>query len=116
MSLLIVAAMLANSVSYDRCMARIDHRALGNNQMLACATADMDRADGALNARYRAVMRHLPPARRIALRNEERQWIEQRRARCLAAMRDAIPTPEINRMRCLVDATDKRTAYLAKIR
>jgi hypothetical protein len=31
-------------------------------------------------------------------------------------MRDAIPTPEINRMRCLVDATDKRTAYLARIR
>lgn len=116
MSLLIAAAMLASSASYERCMARVDHHALGNNQMLECATADMDRADAALNARYRAVMQRLPAARRVTLRNEERRWITQRRARCLAAMSDPLPTPEINRMRCLVDATDDRTAYLSRIR
>ena len=64
----VVALLLASSPGYERCMAAVDHNALGNNQMLACATADMDRADGALNARYREVMRRLPPARREALR------------------------------------------------
>ena len=116
MSLLVITALLASSPAYERCMAGIDHRALANNQMLACATADMDRADIALNARYRKVMRQLSPERRARLRLEERQWIDRRRARCLAAMRNALPTPDINRMRCLVDATDERTAYLERLR
>lgn len=116
MSLLIVAALLASNTSYQACMARVDHRALGNNQMLECATADMDRADGALNARYQAVMRRLPAARRAALRRDERHWIGQRRARCLAARDDPAPTSEINRMRCLVRETDQRTAYLSRLR
>ena len=116
MSLLIIAALLASSPAYERCMARIDHRALANNQMLECATTDMDRADTALNARYREVMQRLSPSRRAALRVEERQWIDHRRARCLAAMQNPIPTPEINRMRCLVDTTDARTAALQRLR
>lgn len=113
--LLALAAATAQPAGYPRCIAGVDHGGLVKSQMLDCATREMDRADAALNVRYKIVMARLPAARRAHLRQEERRWIDQRRARCLAA-RDPIPSPEINRMLCLVDQTDKRTAYLESIR
>jgi uncharacterized protein YecT (DUF1311 family) len=94
----------------------VDTGGFVKSQMLECATREMDRADAALNARYKIVMARLPAARRARLRQEERQWIDRRRTRCLAAQGDAILSPEINRMLCLVDQTDKRTAYLESLR
>ena len=116
MLLLIVAASLALPSGNEACVAGIDHNAFVKSQTLDCATMDMDRADAALNARYRAVMPRLDPARRKRLRLEERRWIDQRRARCLAAGREMIPAPEINRMLCLVRETDARTIYLTRFR
>ena len=116
MLLLILVASLAPSTGYEACIAGIDHNAFVNSQALDCATKEMDRADAALNARYRAVMPRLDPARRTRLRLEERRWIDQRRARCLAAERETIPAPEINRMLCLVRETDARAIYLERFR
>lgn len=116
LTIMLLAALAAPSAGYSRCLARIDHGGFVKSQMLACATADMDRADAALNRRYRAVMGRLPPARRTQLRDEERGWIDRRRAQCRAAMGEQIPSPEISRMLCLVHETDARTAYLATVR
>lgn len=114
--MLMIAAALAQTGSYRSCIAGIDQGAFVKTQTLDCATRNMDRADGALNARYRAVLRVLPPRRQARLRLEERRWITQRRARCLAARQDPLPSPEINRMLCLVRETDARTAYLRRLR
>lgn len=112
MLMLILAAALAAPSGYDRCVAGIDHGAFVKTQMLDCATKDMDRADAALNARYHAVMSRLTATHRTWLRLDERRWIKRRQARCLLAGQDPIPSPEINRMRCLVRETDARTAFL----
>lgn len=116
MLMLMMAAALAPPVTYDQCLTRIDQGAFVKTQMLDCATKDMDRADAALNARYRAVMQRLSAQRRTQLRQEERRWITKRRSRCLAAARDPLPSHEINRILCLVRETDARTTYLGQIR
>lgn len=113
--LLALAAAAAPPPGYTKCIAGVDNGGFVKSQMLDCATREMDRADAALNARYKIVMARLQAARRAQLRQDERRWIQQRRARCLAA-RDPIPSPEINRMLCLVDQTDKRTVYLESVR
>ena len=114
--LLFAVALQTVSPAYRDCVAHVDHQALGNNQMFDCITTDMDRADAALNRWYRQAMRHLPPERAAILRADERRWIDQRRARCQAASQSPIPTPEINRMRCLVRETDRRTAFITRFR
>lgn len=114
--LLALAAATAEPAGYTRCTAQIDNGGFVKSQMLDCATREMDRADAALNARYRTVMAQLPADRRERLRMDERRWIKQRRAKCLAAQHNAIPSPEINRMLCLVHETDQRTAYLDRLR
>ncbi len=109
------APALAMSATYDRCIASIDHEALVNTQTQYCAVRDMDRADLALNQTYRRVMAKLSPPRRMVLRCDERAWIDARHRACLPTGEvDAMP-PETIRMLCLVEQTDRRTAYLARL-
>ena len=114
--LMLLLAAAASSPAYDRCIAAVDHGGFLKSQLLECATKEMDRADAALNIRYKATMSRLPAARRVQLRASERRWIDQRRAVCTLSRQAAIPAPEINRMRCLVRETDARTAWIARFR
>ena len=80
MMMLMIAATLAPSAPYDRCIAAIDRGAFVKTQTLDCATKDMDRADAALNARYREVMLRLSSQRRAQLRLERSRLTFQWRA------------------------------------
>lgn len=111
----LLAAALTSS-AYDRCVAAVDHRGFVRSQLLDCATREMYRADAALNARYKDAMSRLSVPRRAALRASERHWIDRRQAACSVARQPAIPSPEINRMRCLARETDARTAWIVRFR
>ena len=111
-ALAVAGPVAAQGRGYDRCVAGIDRGGFVKSQMLDCATTEMDRADATLNTKYKTVIERLNPQRRTRLVIQERAWIAARRRRCNAAARDAIPSPEINRMLCLVRETDARTAVL----
>ena len=100
------------SPSYESCATQIDPAALTSPQHLECATGDIDRADHALNTAYRATMARLAPGRQATLRQEQRAWIDRRRARCALETQAADPSRDLNRMLCLVTETDDRTAAL----
>ena len=51
-------------------------------QMNACAVRDFRAADSKLNIRYRAVMESLSAGKRVALRQEQRDWLKRRDPRC----------------------------------
>lgn len=103
------APALAASLAYDRCIGAIDPAGFTNSQRLDCATKDMDRADAALDAVYRATMARLPGPRQTALHDAERRWVEQRRSNCALERQPADPSQDVNRMLCLVRETDART-------
>ena len=107
-----IAALLLIVATADPCVAGVDPRGFVKSQLLDCATRAMDRADAALNAEYRRALKRLTPVRRARLRLAERRWITRRRASCAAAQQPAIPSREINRMRCLVRETEVRTRFL----
>ena len=52
------------------------------NQLNACAVRDFRASDSKLNIRYRVVMESLSADRRVALRQEQREWLRQRDPRC----------------------------------
>ena len=56
----------------------------GGNQMQmnACAVRDFRASDSKLNIRYRVVMESLSADRRMALRQEQREWLRLRDPRC----------------------------------
>ncbi|WP_162986848.1 lysozyme inhibitor LprI family protein [Sphingomonas paeninsulae] len=69
------------SAKYTACQAR----AGGNTvQMGICAQTEMASQDARLNKSYQQVMRQLAatPARRIALRDEQRSWLKARDYDC----------------------------------
>jgi uncharacterized protein YecT (DUF1311 family) len=62
----------------------------GNQQQLnACAVRDYRAADAALNNRYREVMAELPTGPRIALRQEQRDWLRHRDPACKTEARSS---------------------------
>ena len=57
----------------------------GNQQEInACAVRDFRTSDAKLNNRYREVMAALPTDKRMALRQEQREWIKHRDPSCKA--------------------------------
>jgi uncharacterized protein YecT (DUF1311 family) len=111
-----IAALLLAAVAADPCVAAVDTRGFVKSQLLECATRDMDRADAALDAAFQDAETSLSRMRRTQLRAAERAWIARRRATCAEARQSAIPSPEINRMRCLVRETQARTRMLRRMR
>ena len=111
-----IAALLLIVAAADPCVAGVDPRGFVKSQLLECATREMDRADAALNTQYQRTLKRLPPVRRAKLRLAERRWITRRRTTCAAAKQAAIPSREINRMRCLVRETEAQTRYLSRYR
>ena len=60
----------------------------GNQQQMnACAVRDYRAADAILNIRYREVMAALPAPARMALRQEQRDWLRHRDPACKAEAR-----------------------------
>lgn len=74
------------------------------------------RADKELNEVYGALRRKLDPAAQLALRTEQRAWIEQREQQADAAVREQsdADSPRIVRDRTLWKLTEQRTAELRK--
>ena len=97
------------SAKYRSCQAR----AGGNTvQSGICAQAEMASQDARLNKAYQQVMRQLAsqPAKRIALRNEQRSWLKDRDYDC------KVDQETINST-CLVDKTAERAdEFETKIR
>ena len=108
----VIASLLLIVAVADPCVAAVDPRGFVRSQLLDCATREMDRADAALDAEYQRTLKRLRPVRRARLRLAERRWITRRRATCATAKQAAIPSREINRMRCLVRKTEARTRFL----
>ncbi len=113
---LVYTPAFAASPSDGECVAAIDTAGFTGSQRLECATKDMDRADAGLNATYKATMSRLSSARQSALRQEERDWIEHRKAQCAVERQDPNPSRDVNRMLCLVRETDARTQVLQALR
>ncbi len=112
----VCAPALAASPAYEKCVGSIDMAGLTGSQRLDCATTDMDRADRQLNDTYREIMARLPPQRRSALRQEERAWIDRRKATCAIERQPAEPSRDVARMLCLVRESDARTEALRAYR
>ena len=87
----------------------------GNQQEInACAVRDFRTSDAKLNNRYREVMAALPTDKRMALRQEQREWIKHRDPSCKAQAKPneggSIWPLVFNS--CLEKSTRKRTAEL----
>lgn len=54
----------------------------GNAELGQCIELEVERQEGALNATYKMVMARLSPARRDALRVDERAWVRTRKRTC----------------------------------
>lgn len=70
------------SRDYDQCMASGDAAQGVTAGILSCTGEEIDRQDARLNQAYVIVMHRLPPARKQALRDNERRWIAGRDAHC----------------------------------
>ena len=84
------------------------------SEMMSCTGAEIDRQDARLNQAYTMVMRALPPAKKVALRNSERAWVKARDARCYrdsASMRGG-SGEGILYSGCILEETIKRTVFL----
>jgi len=109
MLLAAVPAMAAQDAGGFEC--RYD----GNQQeMNACAVRDYRAADVALNLKYQAVMSALPAGERMALRKEQRAWLQRRDPECKA---EAKPSEggsmwPLEYFGCMRAATERRTKEL----
>lgn len=97
------------SAKYQACQSRA-----GSNTVQSgiCAQTEMASQDARLNKAYQQVMRQLAsqPAKRIALRNEQRSWLKDRDYDC------KVDQETINST-CLVDKTAERAdEFETKIR
>ncbi len=78
--------------------------------ILDCLNAEGDKADKKLNDTYKATMARLSGTRKDALRNEERQWIKARDAKCNAAGKDFAggTAQTVEQTSCFVETTKQR--------
>ncbi|HUD32663.1 MAG TPA: lysozyme inhibitor LprI family protein [Variovorax sp.] len=87
----------------------------GNQQQMnACAVRDWRAADAALNIRYREVMAELPAGPRVALRQEQREWLRRRDPACKTEARPSEGGSiwPLAFYGCLEKSTRKRTTAL----
>jgi uncharacterized protein YecT (DUF1311 family) len=84
-------------------------------EMIACAVRDYHAADKALNAIYKEVMSSLPPAKKEALRREQREWLKARDPTCkkVASKSEGGSVWPTEYYGCLQTATELRTKAIA---
>jgi uncharacterized protein YecT (DUF1311 family) len=68
------------SGAFKRCM---DRSGGVTSNMRDCSEVEGKRIDALLNQEYRGAMARLMPAKRIVLRNQQRQWLKTRDQECL---------------------------------
>ena len=107
---------------YEERLDSADYRACKDTTsgigQAACANAELDIQDAALNAAYKSLMaRTASPARREELRDAERQWIRRRDNKCNHAGDDFEGGTQQNAMiaMCNVSETEARILYLRSL-
>ncbi|MBU9523586.1 lysozyme inhibitor LprI family protein [Burkholderia multivorans] len=78
--------------------------------ILDCLNAEGNKADKRLNEAYKATMARLSGSRKEVLRNEERQWIKARDAKCNAAGKEFAggTAQTVEQTSCFVETTKQR--------
>lgn len=107
-SLLCPVAQAATPATDDGCAAVEDAAVL--NPILECLVAEYKKADKQLNAVYQSKMASLDESGKVRLRNEERQWLKSRQAKCLAAGKEFEGGSEqrVEQNSCMVTTTKDR--------
>lgn len=98
---------------YSRAFGDCIDKAMATADQIACAGAEYERQDRALNAAYRRALGKLTPAQQTKLRAAQRNWIGWRDANC-RSMED-IGWGSLSRVAanlCMVDMTIERTIDL----
>ena len=76
----------------DTLLSREYHRCIkedpSNAGLGQCLELESERQEGRLNQTYRMVMARLPTARKTALLNSERSWVNARKRECDAVYRE----------------------------
>jgi uncharacterized protein YecT (DUF1311 family) len=91
--------------SYSRAFNSCMSRARGGAAVGVCLNTERRRWDNDLNATYQQVMANLSSGRRIALRDDERNWIVHRDETCGRG-------GSLDVTQCVLDETIRRTRYL----
>ena len=85
----------------------------GNQMELnACAAQDFRASDARLNARYRKLMASLAPAAQVALRTEQRAWLERRDPSCRARIKGLGSIAPLEYSACQKELTERRVQQL----
>lgn len=107
-SLLCPVAHAATPATDDGCAAVEDAAVL--NPILECLGAEYKKADNRLNAVYKSRMASLDDPGKVRLRNEERQWLKSRQAKCLAAGKEfeGGSQQRVEQNSCMVTTTKDR--------
>lgn len=80
--------------------------------MNECAIRDYQQADTQLNLAYARAMMKLSHLDKITLRDEQRQWIRRRDARCMPKRKGEGTNLTIDFLSCMQDITEIRTLQL----
>ncbi|MEC5409315.1 lysozyme inhibitor LprI family protein [Paraburkholderia sp. MPAMCS5] len=107
-SLLCTVAKAATASGHDACAAAEETGVTAT--ILDCLGTENSKADKRLNAVYKSTMARLDASGKERLRNEERQWIKVRDAKCNAAGKefDGGSLQQVEQSSCFVDATKER--------
>lgn len=102
------------TADYRRCMASGDAANGVTSALIDCARLENDRQDRILNDTYKTIMATLPDARKDQLRQDERAWLKQRKAKCDAeAAEDAGGSlAEVDYNDCMLKSTTERVIDL----
>ena len=104
----------AESTEVAKCMDAVDLGAFKNNQWAACYEQEMARQDKALNAEYKRLQaKSASPDAAKFLVLGQRAWLAYRTSWCdYEAKQMSAPTPEFNRLACMVNLTASQTKLI----
>ncbi|MCH2486358.1 MAG: lysozyme inhibitor LprI family protein [Erythrobacter sp.] len=103
-----------DELEFSNCMEAVDLGAFKNSQWLACHESALERFDSKLNRAYSSLQQKLSRDEDLKrLRTAQREWMGFRDSYCVfAGSLELGPTPEINRMACLIEITAEQAQRL----
>jgi len=101
--------------AYKSCLNSGDAAAGVTPAMVDCIAEELKVQDERLNLQYATAMHSLPPNEALKLRDEQRQWIKDRDAKCQAAAASGGTIDRLNGPSCLLDETILRTIALERV-
>ena len=84
-------------------------------KVLECISMEFAYQDALLNRTFRQLLSNLPPAQKIRLRNEEKQWLFEGDAACNSAADGGVTADLLNTRSCSLDRTANRADALEKM-